>query len=189
MLNAKPLDLDGLVLITPTRFEDDRGHFEETFNLRDFTDAIGFDVEFVQDNESLSTTTGTVRGLHFQLPPAAQGKLVRVLSGRVLDVVVDIRTGSPTYGQHRTVELCADRGQQLWIPEGLAHGFCTLEPNTVVSYKVTAFYDPAHDRSLRWDDEALGIDWPVDPLFAVLSAKDGEAPGLAELERIGHVFN
>ncbi len=189
MLNAKPLDLEGVVLISPTRFEDERGYFAETFNLRDFNDAVGIDVEFVQDNESRSTTPGTVRGLHFQMPPAAQAKLVRVLAGKVLDVVVDIRAGSATFGQHIAIELCPARGQQLWIPEGMAHGFCTLEPDTVLSYKVTDFYDPASDRSLSWNDPALAIEWPVAPDKAVLSMKDAAAPRLSQLKRVGHVFN
>lgn len=189
MLNAKPLDLDGVVLISPTRFEDGRGYFEETFNRRQFADAVGVDVEFVQDNESLSKAVGTVRGLHFQTPPAAQGKLIRVLSGRVLDVVVDIRLSSSTYGEHLAVELCPDRGEQLWIPEGMAHGFCTLEPNTVLSYKVTNFYDPEHDHSLSWDDPALGIEWPVDGDRVVMSDKDAAAPCLMQLKQAGHVFN
>jgi dTDP-4-dehydrorhamnose 3,5-epimerase len=189
LLNAKPLDLAGVTLISPTRFEDARGYFEETFNARDFADAIGHDVEFVQDNTSRSTAIGTVRGLHFQLAPGAQGKLVRVLSGRVADVVVDVRASSTTFGKHLMLELCAERGQQLWIPEGMAHGFCTLEPNTVLSYKVTGFYDPAAERCLSWSDPALDIDWPVDPDRAALSEKDAAAPLLSELRREGHVFN
>lgn len=188
MLNAKPLSIDGVVLISPTRFEDGRGYFEETFNLRDFTDAIGIEVEFVQDNESRTKQKGTIRGLHYQVPPAAQGKLVRVLSGKVLDVVVDIRLSSPTYGQHLTVELCPERGQQLWIPEGMAHGFCTLESDTVLNYKVTNFYDPTADRTLTWDDPAIGIEWPVGRDDVILSDKDAEALCLIQLKQAGDVF-
>ncbi len=187
MLNVKQLAIEGVCLISPARFVDDRGYFSETFNARDFNDAVGLEEAFVQDNESRSSAVGTIRGLHFQVRPSAQGKLVRVLSGRVHDVVVDLRRGSETYGQHLSVELCAEVGNQLWVPTGLAHGFCTLEPDTTVAYKVTEFYDRPADRSLRWDDPALAIDWPIDPAAAVLSEKDAAAPTLAELERVGHV--
>lgn len=188
MLNTKQLAIEGVSLVSPTRFEDARGHFTETFNARDFNDSLGLDVQFVQDNESSSTAVGTVRGLHFQLPPVAQGKLVRVLAGRIVDVVVDLRCSSPSYRKHLTVELDADSGQQLWVPSGLAHGFCTLATDTVVSYKVTEFYSREADRSLHWMDETLGIGWPVAQDEAVLSDKDTEAPNLDELERAGHVF-
>ncbi len=187
MLNVKQLSIEGVCLISPARFVDDRGHFSETFNARNFNDAVGLDESFVQDNESLSTEVGTIRGLHFQVRPSAQGKLVRVLAGRVLDVVVDLRRGSETYAQHLSVELCAEVGNQLWVPPGLAHGFCTLEPDTTVAYKVTEFYDRPAERSLRWNDPALAIEWPVDQASAVLSDKDAEAPTLADLERVGHV--
>lgn len=123
-----------------------------------------------------------MRGLHFQLNPKAQGKLVRCIFGAILDVAVDIRRGSPTYGQHVKVELSAENGIQLWIPTGFAHGFCTLQPNTVIVYKVSDYYSPEHDRGLRWDDPALGIDWPVTKDKAVLSAKDRTQPLLAELD-------
>ncbi|WP_284542570.1 dTDP-4-dehydrorhamnose 3,5-epimerase, partial [Pleomorphomonas sp. T1.2MG-36] len=152
--------LDGLFLVVPRRHGDARGYFVETFREDLFTAAVG-SVHFVQDNQSMSAEVGTVRGLHFQLNPRAQGKLVRCLVGAILDVAVDIRRGSPTYGQHVKVELSADNGQQLWVPPGFAHGFCTLEPNTVIAYKVTDYYSPEHDRGLRWNDPALGIDWPV----------------------------
>jgi len=188
VLNAKSLAIDGVIRISPTRFEDDRGYFSETFNGRDFQEAVGLDVEFVQDNESLSMNPGTVRGLHFQLPDAAQGKLVRVLSGRVLDVVVDLRRRSPSYGRHLAVELCSTIGDQLWVPAGLAHGFCTLEAETTVAYKVTDFYDREADRGLAWSDPALGIGWPVEPSRAILSDKDAKASTLAELEEVGDVF-
>lgn len=188
MLNSKPLAIDGVALISPTRFEDERGYFVETFNAAAFADAIGRRVDFVQDNESLSRRFGTVRGLHFQAGAAAQGKLVRVTAGRVLDVVVDLRRSSATYGQHVAVELDAGQGRQLWVPEGLAHGFCTLEPDTVLGYKVTAPYAPEADRSLSWRDPALAIDWPIEAGQAVVSAKDAAAPDLAQLEEHGDVF-
>lgn len=187
-LTMKDLSLAGLKLIVTTRFEDDRGYFAETFNHRDFADAIGFEVEFVQDNESLSHHVGTVRGLHYQLAPATQGKLVRVVAGRLWDVAVDLRSGSPTYGRYASVELEAGDGQQLWIPGGFAHGFCTLEPDTTIAYKVTDFHNPDAERCLNWRDPRVGIEWPVDPAAAVLSARDGAAPGLDELERDGGVF-
>ena len=130
----------------------------------------------------MSVDVGTVRGLHFQLKPRAQGKLVRCLVGSILDVAVDIRKGSPTYGQHVKVELSADNGQQLWVPPGFAHGFCTLEPNSVIAYKVTDYYSPEHDRGLRWNDPALAIDWPVTEDKAILSTKDRVQPLLSELD-------
>ncbi len=187
-LNAKTLAMDGVVLVTPTRFEDSRGYFEETFNRDSFADAVGDDVEFVQDNESLSRAPGTIRGLHYQLPPSAQGKLVRVTAGRALDVAVDLRTSSPTFGHHLSVELDHLGGEQLWIPPGLAHGFCTLEPDTIVSYKVTAFYDPEAERSLAWSDPELAIAWPVGPGPVVLSAKDAAALSLSAAKEQGCVF-
>ncbi len=185
---VKDLAIDGIKLITPTRFEDRRGYFSETFNKRSFCEAVGLEVRFVQDNDSLSRSVGTVRGLHLQMGPEAQAKLVRVIAGRALDVAVDLRTDGPSFGHHVTVELDAVSGNQLWIPEGFAHGFCTLEPDTVVAYKVTTHYDPAADRSLNWLDPELAIDWPVDPTRAVLSDKDATALSLAELKEQGIVF-
>lgn len=187
MLNAKPLSISGVVLVTPTRFEDDRGYFEETFNARNFAEAVGTPVAFVQDNESRSNHIGTVRGLHYQLAPAAQGKLVRVTAGAIVDVVVDLRRSSDTYLQHIAVELSGANGQQLWVPPGMAHGFCTTEPDTVIQYKVTDFYDPACDRAVSWTDPLLGIDWPSEA-GAVISAKDASAPTAAEAEEAGDVF-
>lgn len=130
----------------------------------------------------MSAEVGTIRGLHFQLHPKAQGKLVRCLVGAILDVAVDLRRSSPTYGQHIKVELSADNGEQLWVPPGFAHGFCTLEPNSIIAYKVTDYYSPEHDRGLRWNDPALGIDWPIAQDKAVLSAKDQVQPLLSELD-------
>ncbi len=188
MLTVKDLALEGPKLLGPTRFEDERGYFQETFNQRDFAEAVGRDVRFVQDNESLSQLAGTVRGLHFQVAPSGQGKLVRVVAGRLLDVVVDIRAGSATFGEHLTIELDAVGGLQLWVPEGFAHGFCTLEPGTVLNYKVTDFYSAEHDRSISWCDPELGIAWPVGAGEAVVSDKDAVAPSLAELKEQGSVF-
>lgn len=164
-------------LAEPDRFGDERGFFSETYSRRDFA-AGGIDGEFVQDNQSRSASPGTVRGLHYQLPPFAQAKLVRVVRGSIFDVAVDIRRGSPTFGAHVAVTLSAAAWNQLFVPAGFAHGFCTLEPDTEVAYKVTAYYSREHDRGIRWDDPALGIAWPVDAGAAVLSAKDAALPRL-----------
>lgn len=183
--NAEAWDLgvQGPLAISVRRFADARGVFVETYSRRDFT-ALGIAEEFVQDNQSLSTQAGTIRGLHFQVAPAAQAKLVRVLRGRILDVAVDLRSGSATYGRHVSAELSAENGLMLYVPVGFAHGFCTLEPNTEVAYKVTSLYAPDCDRGLAWDDPALGIDWPVARDAAVLSDKDRRHPRLAELGRV-----
>lgn len=163
----------GLFAFTPKKFGDDRGFFSETFNARAFAEVVP-DVTFVQDNHSLSRDPGVVRGLHFQTPPHAQGKLVRVTRGRVLDVAVDIRKGSPTYGKHVALELSADNWKQFWIPAGFAHGFCTLEPDTEFCYKVTDYYAPDCDSGIAFDDPDLGIDWPVTRETAILSGKDAQ---------------
>jgi dTDP-4-dehydrorhamnose 3,5-epimerase len=169
-----------VVVVTPKKIGDGRGYFMETFRQELFEVNVG-NFNFVQDNQSLSAEAGTVRGLHFQLEPKAQGKLVRCVAGALLDVVVDIRRGSPTFGQHVAVELSAQNGKQLWVPPGFAHGFCTLAPNTEISYKVTEYYSAEHDRGLLWNDPALGISWPIDTCKAVLSAKDEVQPTLSEL--------
>ena len=171
--------IQGPVLVTPTRHGDARGWFAETFRLREFRDEVA-DVLFVQDNLSLSVEAGTVRGLHYQSPPRAQGKLVGVVRGAVTDVAVDARRGSPTYGQHIAVKLSADTGAQLWVPEGFLHGFATLAPDTVVTYKVTDTYAPDCDGSVAWDDPALGIDWGLEPGSEVVSGRDRAAPRWAE---------
>lgn len=170
----------GLLIVTPQKFGDDRGFFSETYNRRTFADA-GLDVAFIQDNHSLSGQTGTVRGLHFQSRPFAQDKLVRVLRGRILDVAVDLRRSSSTYGQHVAMELSAENWKQLFVPVGLAHGFCTLEPDTEVLYKVTELYSPHHDHGIAWDDPALGVAWPVKSDRAIMSDKDRRHPLLADL--------
>jgi dTDP-4-dehydrorhamnose 3,5-epimerase len=175
-----PLGIEGVILIAPLRLRDARGFFSETYHRAELS-RIGIDAEFVQDNHSLSLKPGTVRGLHFQAPPHAQQKLIRVCRGAIFDVVVDIRHGSPTYGKAVSVVLSDDNWHQLWIPKGLAHGFCTLEPNTEVVYKVTDFYAPECDKGLAWDDPELAIEWPVTREEAILSEKDRGYPQLSEL--------
>jgi dTDP-4-dehydrorhamnose 3,5-epimerase len=169
----------GVVLIRPRKFGDNRGHFAETYNAADYA-ALGVDVPFVQDNQSLSAAAGTVRGLHYQLPPAAQAKLVRVVRGRILDVAVDIRRASPTFGRHVKAILSSENFHQLFIPPGFAHGFVTLEPQTEVLYKVSSYYSPAHERGIAFDDPELAIAWPVARDEATLSARDRRFPRLAE---------
>jgi dTDP-4-dehydrorhamnose 3,5-epimerase len=172
-MDVKALALPGLLLLKPRRFSDSRGYFVETYNEKTFAEA-GIAIKFVQDNQSFSLGKGTVRGLHFQLPPAPQTKLVRVLHGSIFDAGVDLRVGSPTYARWEGVTLSADGGEQLLVPRGFAHGFCTLEPDTVVAYKVDAFYLPAADSGLLWNDPELAVDWPIAPGEAVLSDKDGK---------------
>jgi dTDP-4-dehydrorhamnose 3,5-epimerase len=174
-------EIAGLLLIEPRKFGDHRGFFSETYNARRMAEA-GFERPFVQDNHSLSAEVGTVRGLHFQSPPFAQDKLVRVVAGAILDVAVDIRRGSPTFGDHAAVELSAANWRQLLVPAGFAHGFVTRAPDTEVLYKVTEYYAPEHDHGILWDDPALGIDWGIDPGRAVLSDKDRAQPRLAGIE-------
>mgnify|MGYP001205262964 FL=1 len=177
--SARRLAIDGPLLVSNRRFGDNRGYFVETYNERDFA-AIGILERFVQDNHSYSAERGTIRGLHFQIPPQAQAKLVRVVRGAVLDIVVDIRRSSSTFGKHVAVELTAYNGFQLFVPVGFAHGFCTLEPDTEVAYKVTEFYNPELERSIAWDDPDLGLPWPIEPGHAVLSEKDRCAPRLKD---------
>lgn len=173
------LDIPEVVKIIPARFGDHRGYFSEVFKDKWFRDTVA-DVAFVQDNQSLSAAKNTVRGLHFQLEPFAQGKLVRCLTGAIFDVAVDIRVGSPTYGRWVGAELSADNGAQLWIPAGFAHGFATLQADTIIHYKVTAPYSAKDDRGLLWNDPAIGIDWQIEG-EAVLSDKDKVQPSLADL--------
>ena len=183
MLQVEDTAIPAVKIVTPRRFGDARGYFSEVYSRRAFAEA-GIDLDFVQDNHSLSVPRGTVRGLHFQSPPHAQGKLIRVVRGRVLDVAVDLRRSSPTFGRHVAVELSAETGRQLLVPVGFAHGFCTLEPDTEVLYKVTAHYAPAHDLGLAWDDPDLGIAWPVARDEALLSDKDRRQPRLADLPAV-----
>ena len=180
MLDARPLALPGLMEIYPSRSGDDRGFFSEVWNQARFAD-VGIDVPFVQDNVSVSRRKGVLRGLHFQTRPAAQAKLVRVARGAIFDVAVDIRRSSPNFGRWAGVVLSAEKWNQLYVPEGFAHGFVTLEDDTEVSYKVSALYSPEHDRSIRFDDPAIGIEWPVDG-EPRLSAKDAAAPLLSDIE-------
>jgi dTDP-4-dehydrorhamnose 3,5-epimerase len=168
----------GVMLITPRRFGDSRGWFTETYRASAWS-AAGVAPDLVQDNHSYSAPVGTLRGLHCQIAPRAQGKLVRVLRGAIFDVAVDIRGGSPTYGQHVGAVLSAENNAQIWVPVGFLHGFCTLEPDTEVAYKCTAEYDRVAERGVRWDDPTLGIDWPVAPGAAVLSDKDRALPDFA----------
>lgn len=167
--------------IVPKRYGDERGWFSETWNERDFGRA-GVTTRFVQDNQSLSRRAGTIRGLHFQAPPFAQAKLVRVLAGAILDVVVDIRAGSPTYGRFEAVRLTAEGGEQLFVPAGFAHGFVTLEPDTIVFYKVDAYYDRASDGGVFFGDPAIGIDWGIGADDATVSDRDRALPPLAALK-------
>jgi len=169
-------------LITPRRHGDGRGWFTETYNRNSFA-AFDISCTFVQDNHSLSVPQFTLRGLHFQTPPRAQDKLLRCIRGRIFDVAVDVRNGSPTWGNWVGVELSAENGYQLYIPVGFAHGFVTLEPNTEVTYKCSDTYAPDCDGGVRWDDPAIGIDWPI-PVGAVpeLSAKDAVQPVLADFD-------
>ncbi|KJB95649.1 dTDP-4-dehydrorhamnose 3,5-epimerase [Skermanella aerolata] len=179
-MQIQALAIADVKIITPRKFGDERGYFSETYNKQALAEA-GIEETFVQDNQSLSATRGTVRGLHFQIPPVAQAKLVRVLRGSILDVAVDLRRDQPTYGTYVSAVISARDGNQILVPVGFAHGFCTLEPDTEVFYKVSAPYSPAHDRGLSWIDKDIAIDWPVDPADAVLSAKDLALPCLADL--------
>jgi dTDP-4-dehydrorhamnose 3,5-epimerase len=171
--------LPGVLLIEPKVFGDHRGFFMESYNKKLFAE-YGLDFDFIQDNHSLSQQAGTIRGLHYQLNPKAQTKLVRVTRGAIYDVVVDIRKGSPTFGKWQGFILSADNKRQLLVPKGFAHGFCTLVENTEVQYKVDEYYSPEHDRGILWNDPALGIDWPT--TNPILSDKDTKHPLLADAE-------
>ncbi len=181
-MDLKALELPGAHLLTTKRFRDARGFFVESYNKKTLA-AHGLSFDFVQDNVSLSAKSGTIRGLHFQSPPSAQIKLVSVLSGAALDVLVDIRHGSPTYGHHVAIELTAENGLQVLAPRGFAHGFCTLADDTLVHYKVDSHYDPARDLGLLWNDPDLGIAWPVTLETAILIDKDKKHPRLRDLPR------
>lgn len=180
MPGFRRFEIDGVIEFTPTRFADNRGLFEETYN-RDRWREAGVVEDFVQDNRSLSTTRLTLRGIHFQRPPFAQAKLVRVGRGRILDIALDLRATSPTYGRHMAVELDAETGNQLFLPAGFGHAFLTLTPDAEVLYKTSAFYSRTHDAGIRWDDPALGIAWPLDGTPPILSAKDEALPRLADI--------
>jgi dTDP-4-dehydrorhamnose 3,5-epimerase len=179
-MEFRTFDLEGPLEIVPGKIEDERGYFSEIFRLGPFVERAGL-VEFVQENQSLSLRRGTIRGIHFQTHPAAQGKLVRCLAGSLVDFAVDLRRDSPTYGQWISVILTAEGNNQFWVPVGFGHAFCTLEPNSVISYRITNYYSPANDKGVAWDDPDIAIEWPgfADP--ATLSARDREQPALADL--------
>jgi dTDP-4-dehydrorhamnose 3,5-epimerase len=180
-MRIEKCEIPEVLLITPPKFGDSRGFFSEVWSAAKLA-AQGFNEVFVQDNHSLSAQVGTVRGLHCQVAPSVQGKLVRVVKGAIWDVAVDIRRGSPTYGKHVASELSAGNWAQLWIPGGFLHGFCTLEPDTEVIYKVTADYDRAAERAVMWDDPDLALPWPVTSEAALLSEKDKSLPRLADCD-------
>ncbi|MFN5149715.1 MAG: dTDP-4-dehydrorhamnose 3,5-epimerase [Flavobacteriia bacterium] len=168
-MNVTTYEIKGLVVIEPSIFHDDRGFFFESYNIKNYSDYLGSEVKFVQDNISLSKK-GVLRGLHFQLPPFAQGKLVSVLRGSVLDVAVDLRQDSSTYGKYQAVKLTDQNRLQFWIPEGFAHGFVSLEDNTIFSYKCSNYYSPQHERTILWNDSDLNIDWGI--FDTMVSEKD-----------------
>lgn len=179
-MQIKPFGMSGIMLLTPRRVQDGRGYFAETFRRDLFTRFCG-NWDFVQENESCSVKQGTIRGLHFQIEPRVQGKLVRCTSGAIYDVAVDIRRGSPTFGRWIGQPLTAENGKQLWIPPGFAHGFCSLKPNTVVCYKVTSYFNSDCEKGLSWDDETIGVHWPGVPQSYTLSDKDLAQPKLKDL--------
>lgn len=181
-LIVEPSAIPDVLLIRPVRHDDARGFFSEVYSRRAFA-AAGIDIEFVQDNYSRSVERGVVRGLHFQVPPFAQHKLIWVARGAIFGVAVDLRWGSPTYGRAVTRTISAESWSQLLVPAGFAHGYCALEPNTDIAYKVSAYYSPEHDRGLLWSDPALGIAWPVATSEAILSERDRRHPTLAVLPR------
>lgn len=176
-------DIEGVLIIEPRLFEDDRGYFLEAFSERKFAELTGIKTRFVQDNESRSSI-GVVRGLHFQLPPHTQSKLVRVVRGAILDVAVDIRRGSPTFGKHIAVELSEHNHRQLFIPRGFAHGFSVLEGDAIVEYKCDNYYTPEAEGAIRWDDPTLAIDWHTTNNDVIVSAKDKSNPLFEECERL-----
>lgn len=180
MMKVTPLEINDVLLIEPEVFEDERGWFFESFNQKKFNDITGLNVQFVQDNHSKSKK-GVLRGMHYQVTPNAQGKLVRVVKGEVFDVAVDIRKNSSTYGKWVGAYLSADNKKQLWIPEGFAHGFLTLSEEAEFLYKTTNYYDQKSERSLRWDDHCIEIDWPLN-LTPIISSKDNLASDIQNAE-------
>ncbi len=180
-VTVEETSLPGLLVVTPARHGDERGFFSESWNRAALAEQ-GIDIDFVQDNHSLSQNVGTVRGLHFQAPPHAQAKLVRCGRGRLYDVAVDIRAGSPTFGKWVGVELSFENGKQILVPEGFLHGFVTLEPETEIIYKCSDYYAPESDGAVRYNDPEIGIDWGITPDQAVISEKDAAAPLLSEIE-------
>ena len=180
-MNFTRTEISDVIIVDPQVHGDERGYFVETFRKDQFEAFVGHKVNFVQDNESKSSR-GVLRGLHYQLPPAAQSKLVRVIKGSVLDVAVDIREGSPTFGQHVAVELTADNKRQLFVPRGFAHGFVVLEDETIFAYKVDNFYSPENDRGIAFNDPAINIDWKIDSAQLHLSGKDTQQPLLVDAD-------
>jgi dTDP-4-dehydrorhamnose 3,5-epimerase len=174
-------EIPEVIIVEPKVFADERGYFMETFRKDKFEEFVGFEVPFCQDNESKSAK-GVLRGLHYQLPPYAQSKLVRVIKGKVLDVAVDIRKGSPTFGKYVAVELSEENKRQLFIPRGFAHGFVVLEDETIFAYKVDSYYAPEYDRGIRFDDPDIGIEWPLPKEELILSQKDLSLPNLKEAQ-------
>lgn len=181
-VEAEPLDIDGVVLLRADRHEDERGFLSEVYNRRAL-EQIGIRDDFVQENHIRSHQSGTIRGLHFQIKPHPAAKLLRVVRGAIFDVVVDLRHDSPTYGEHVTVELSEENWTQIYIPVGLAHGLCTLESNTEITYRVSDYWSPNVDRGVLWNDPHLEIDWPVSDEKAIVSDKDWSQPRLADLPR------
>lgn len=179
-MDFRTFDMTGPVEIIPRKLGDERGYFAEMFREDKFSEVAG-DISFVQENQSLSAKIGTIRGLHFQTHPMGQGKLVRCAAGAILDVAVDIRHDSPTFGQWIAVELTPEKFNQLWVPVGFAHGFCTLVPDSIVAYKVTNYYSPENDKGLLWNDPAIGIEWPDVADADTLSGKDRVQPVLTDL--------
>ena len=174
-------EVEGVLIIEPKVFDDNRGYFFESFNSREFAEKTGLDITFVQDNESKSRY-GVLRGLHFQLPPYAQSKLVRVVKGRVLDVAVDIRKGSPTYGKYVSCEMTEENKRQFFVPKGFAHGFIVLSEEAVFQYKCDDFYHPEAEGAIAWDDPDIAIQWPIPERVIILSGKDKSHPQLKDLE-------
>jgi dTDP-4-dehydrorhamnose 3,5-epimerase len=179
-MEFRGFDIDGPIQIVPHKHEDHRGYFAEIFRLNSVAGQVG-PVTFVQENQSLSNAAGTIRGIHFQSPPMAQGKLVRCVAGKLLDVIVDLRKGLPTFGRWVSAVLSPEDLNQLWVPAGFGHGFCTLEPNSIISYRVTEYYSPEHDKGVAWDDPDIAVEWPsiADP--DTLSGKDRQQPKLVDL--------
>lgn len=178
-LKVESLEIADVKLVTPQRFRDDRGFFSETYSAERFK-AAGIEADFVQDNHSLSVQAGTVRGLHYQSPPFAQAKLVRVLRGAIVDVAVDVRKGLPTYGKWVKAELSAENGVQIFVPRGFLHGFATLVPDTEIAYKVDSYYSKECDGAVKWNDPDLAIDWGLGSIVPALSQKDEQAPAFRD---------
>lgn len=179
-MEFRSFEVDGPFEIKPRKIGDERGYFAEIFRLSTFGERVP-GVEFVQENQSLSLRSGTIRGIHFQSHPAAQGKIVRCLAGRLMDVAVDLRQGSPTFGRWISVILSPEECNQLWVPVGFGHGFCSLEPNTIINYRVSSYYSQEHDKGVAWDDPEIGVDWPEIADTETLSPKDRRQPRLADL--------